>query len=108
MSMGLHEAGKKAPQIEIEKVLHLTDSCMAMEMHIPAGAMLGKHLHNYSHLAFLMEGEAILHKGSEKLSVTGPAILEIEANVWHAVEAITDVRWACAHGASEKDLTLYE
>tara|TARA_R110000868_G_scaffold59182_8_gene181779 strand:+ start:152 stop:550 length:399 start_codon:yes stop_codon:yes gene_type:complete len=104
----LHEAGKKAPQIELESELHVTDSCISKVYHIPAGVILGKHSHNYSHLSFLMSGDVVLHKGDDKIELKGPAIVAIDAYVLHAVQAVTDTVWACTHGASENDITKYE
>lgn len=104
----LHQAGEEAPQVVLESDLYVTDSCISKVYHIPAGVMLGKHIHNYSHLSFLMAGDVILHKGDERVEIKGPAIVEIKANVLHAVEAITDTVWACTHGASENDITKYE
>ncbi len=79
-----------------------------MEMHIPAGATMGKEKHNYSHLSYLMQGHAMLYKGDTQIEIQAPAILTIDAGVWHAVKAITDVIWVCSHAANETDATIHE
>lgn len=108
MSLDMHKIGASLPQIEIEKKLHLTDSVMGMEMNIPAGAMFGKEKHNYSHLSFLMKGEAKIYRGDEVEEISAPSIIEVKANVLHACEAITDVIWVCVHSAEETDVTTHE
>jgi quercetin dioxygenase-like cupin family protein len=103
-----HANAKNLPQIEIEKKLHLTDSVLGMEMAIPAGTMFGKEMHNYSHLSFLMKGNAIVRSGEETINLVAPSVIEIKANVWHSCEAVTDVIWVCVHSAKETDITDHE
>lgn len=101
--------GKSLPQIPIKKIMHISDSVVSAEYHLPAGAMLGKHMHNYSHLSILASGTAIIYKqDSDPLEVSALSIVNIEANKWHSVEAKTDVVWLCTHGANESNETFGE
>lgn len=104
----MHEYAKTLPQISIDKKFHFTDSVTGAEMKIPAGAMFGKEKHNYSHLSFLLQGEAIVRSGDEILHLTAPAIIDVKADVWHSCEAVTDVIWVCVHSTKETDVTHHE
>lgn len=101
----LNKIGSSLPQIPIKRILHISDSVVSVEMHVPEGAFVGKHKHNYSHISMLGKGTAIVHTDYGTTTVHAPAAVLIEANKWHMIEAVTDIIWFCTHGSSERDVT---
>lgn len=97
----LNAAGHAVPQIPIDVKWHISDSVIAKEMVIPAGAMMGKEIHDYSHLSHLQSGQAVLLRESGPIPLQAPAWVNIEADQWHALEAVTDIVWVCIHSARE-------
>lgn len=82
---------------------HFAAGLYAKEAVLPAGYVVGKHIHAYSHLSILASGKAKVQAGDAVTEYTGPACIEIKAGIPHAVEAITDVVWFCIHATDEKD-----
>lgn len=99
MSATLHLAGKSLPQVDIDVTWHFSDRVVAKEMHVPAGVIVGKEMHPYSHLSHLQAGRAILHQGESQIELQAPAWVKVDAGVLHAVEALTDVIWVCIHAS---------
>ena len=89
--------------IEIKKFYHEADGLMSMEVHIPAGVELGKHVHNYSHLSFLAKGKVyLLVEGEKVIELEAPFCLNIKKNKQHSIQAITDAVWFCTHATDER------
>ena len=87
----------------IEKFFHESDGLVSMEMHIPAGISVGKHVHNYSHLSVLAKGKVIVVVGdAEGVVVDAPHCLTVTANIPHEIHALTDAVWYCIHATDEK------
>lgn len=83
---------------------HFAAGIYAKESKIPAGYVVSKHTHNYSHLSILASGKALLTIDGQIKEYTGPACIEIKANSSHKIDAITDVIWYCLHVTNETDL----
>ena len=65
------------------------------ETHIPAGAELAQHAHEFEHLSYLVSGRVLLDVAGKRRMIDGPMALTIEAHKVHAVHALTDARWLC-------------
>lgn len=74
----------------------------AREMRIPAGNVVGKHVHDYSHLSILAQGEVIVRAGAKEMYIVAPDIIEIEEHIPHSIEAIKDSVWYCIHNAKNE------
>lgn len=74
------------------------------EMLIPAGTLLGQHVHTYDHLSILASGQAIVIVDNVPTAYTGPACLVIQANKQHMVHALTDTVWYCIHATDDPHL----
>lgn len=86
----------------VEKVYHESDGLVSLEMRIPSGLVVGKHMHSYSHLSFLSKGTVrLIVEGREDRVIDSPACVNIEKNLHHAIEALTDVVWFCTHATNE-------
>jgi quercetin dioxygenase-like cupin family protein len=75
---------------------HFSDGLYAKEARFPAGSVILKHTHEFSHLS-------ILAHGNDVKIVNAPACLEIKAGLTHGVKAIEDCVWFCIHATDEKD-----
>lgn len=94
-------------EIDVVKDTHFADNLCAVEMHIPAGISLGKHVHSYTHLSILAKGKALVEKfesGAEEPSEVlqldaseTPQVLLVRDNVYHRVTASEDAVWFCIH-----------
>ena len=89
------------PQI----IHHFADNLYAKETHIPAGQTLVQHMHNYSHLSIIASGKVIVANAGENQVIEAPACIEIKADMYHGVKALTDVVWYCIHSTDETDPT---
>lgn len=90
-------------EIEVSQKHHFADGLYAKEATIPAGYVVGKHKHSYTHLSLLASGRALVTAGDVVKEYTGPACIEIKAGIEHHVEAITDVVWFCIHAVDTAD-----
>jgi quercetin dioxygenase-like cupin family protein len=87
---------------EIKSTFFESDGLFSVEMRIPAGLIVGKHSHSYSHLSFLSKGKVELDVDGNKSIVEAPACVNIVAGKAHAISAITDVVWYCTHATDER------
>ena len=87
----------------IEVSHHFAEGIYSKEMRIPAGAMVGKHVHDYDHFSFLLSGSVSVSIDGEATSHSAPKLLLIEAGKEHVIRALTDVVWHCTHATDEKD-----
>lgn len=76
---------------------HFSDGTIAKEMIVPAGGMVVKHVHDYSHLSILAKGTIELLCEDDSKIINAPACIEIKAGVCHGIKAITEVHWFCIH-----------
>jgi len=93
----------KSPE-EWESNLYLTDNTFVKEMTIPAGHVAIKHTHTYSHVSYLVKGQAWVTVDDKTTLYSAPTGLIIEKGKEHAIEALDDVIWLCIHG---EDPCLY-
>lgn len=87
----------------VDLVHHFGHHEYAKEVHIPAGIELGQHVHPYSHLSILAQGEAIVTVEGLHMRRVAPVCILIPAGVAHKVKAVTDVVWFCIHGTDDKN-----
>lgn len=67
------------------------------------------HTHATDHLTFLESGTArVFWKDSDgnegKMEFTGPMFCDIQAERWHLIEAVTDIKWFCIFAAPSDKL----
>lgn len=79
------------------------DGLYAKETEIPAGMLLAKHLHDYTHFSILAKGRVRVWANDVMAEYEAPACIEIKANIEHEVQAITDATWYCVHATQETD-----
>jgi quercetin dioxygenase-like cupin family protein len=89
----------------VEAVAHFfSDGLYAKQMHLPKGHLATSHVHNYSHLSILAQGEVHVRVDGEVSHYLAPACIEIKANATHEILALQDVVWYCVHHTDEKDI----
>jgi len=96
-------------EFDPNKDMHLADNLWSMEMEIPAGKMIGKHVHDYTHISMLTKGRGILEKfrPNEELpfqqleldATNGAVTTVIDADIYHRYKAIEDSQWFCIHSS---------
>lgn len=82
---------------------HFSDGLYAKEASFPAGTVILKHTHDFSHLSILAQGKVAVLVGEDIEIYEAPMCIEIKAGITHGVKAITDVVWYCIHATDEKD-----
>ena len=87
----------------VEVTHHWAAGLYSKEMRVPAGVMIGKHVHDYDHFSALMSGKVIAEIDGESFSYEAPALLPIKAGKMHVITAVTEVVWHCIHHTSETD-----
>lgn len=90
-----------------------TASLAVKQMIVPAGQVVGKHIHAYGHISILAVGTVRIRRtvdGHPEIPevLHAPLCLVIEANVEHEIEAITDTAWFCVHAKSDTDAAIAE
>lgn len=77
---------------------------------LKAGERKPGHEHHINHLGLLLSGQARVHWRSPDGKEAGTvefrqawAAMNIRADYWHEIEAVTDVEWACIFAKSEAD-----
>ena len=91
-----------------EIIHHFCNGLYTKEMRVDAGSLVMKHTHSYDHQSILVSGEAIVIAGDKPTKYTGPAILNIKADVEHEVIALTDIVWLCQHVTDCKDPSMID
>lgn len=77
----------------------------AKEAKVPAGYLVAKHTHSYTHLSILASGKAIIKAGDVVKEYYAPTCIEIKAGISHEIVALTDVVWYCIHATEETDVS---
>lgn len=72
-------------------------------MSIPAGVVVGKHQHDFTHQSQLAKGRVLLDVDGAVGEYSAPAYMVIEAGKQHIITAITDAVWFCTHITDETD-----
>lgn len=81
------------------------DGLYAKEAYIPAGMVLVKHQHTFTHFSILAKGRVFVTADDVGTMYDAPACIEIKANVPHKIEAMMDSVWYCIHATDETDET---
>jgi quercetin dioxygenase-like cupin family protein len=76
---------------------HFSDGLYAKQMRLAAGFMATSHVHKYSHLSILAQGEVVVVADGKSEHYLAPACIEIKAGVTHEIHALKDVVWWCVH-----------
>jgi len=80
------------------------DGLYAKEARIPAGMLLQKHQHTFTHFSILARGKVgVVVDGAETKFYEAPACVVIKANVLHEIYAVENSTWYCVHATDEKD-----
>jgi len=74
---------------------HFVGNEYAKVFEVPAGKVIGQHVHKFGHPAILMIGIARVHVNGVMTEYVAPEKIYIDANAQHCVEAVTDILWAC-------------
>lgn len=90
-------------EVDLQVMHHFGGGTYAKEMHVPAGATIGKHRHSFAHLSVLAAGSALVHTDESTKQFDAPACIEIKAGIHHEITAITDVVWYCIHATDCTD-----
>lgn len=87
----------------VKVIHHFASGIYIKEMVVPAGAMIGKHLHDFDHFSSLVNGSALVEIDGVSTELHAPSLLTIAAGRLHVITALTDVVWHCIHATDETD-----
>jgi len=87
---------------------YFSDGLYAKQMVIPKGFIANQHKHTYSHLSILAKGRVIVRTDSYNQEYIAPACIEINAEIYHQIEALEDSVWFCIHATDEADAETAE
>jgi len=82
---------------------HFGGGTYAKEMQVPAGMVVEKHMHDFTHLSILASGKAAVTIDGKTQTITGPHCLTVEAGKQHTIFAITNLVWYCVHATECTD-----
>lgn len=83
---------------------HFSDGLYAKQMHLPKGYKAVSHIHKYSHLSILAQGDVYVRCDGIVTYYQAPTCIEIKAGVEHEIEALSNSVWFCVHHTDEKDI----
>lgn len=95
--------GEQLAAAKVQVRHHFAGGLYAKEMRVPAGVLIGKHMHDFDHFSVLMQGSVELDVDGECTVHHAPAFLTIQAGRVHVITALTDVVWHCVHATDETD-----
>jgi len=82
---------------------HFGGGVYMKEITVPAGLVVGQHVHKYDHLSYLVSGEAVVDAPFSRSTLHGPSGMVIEAGRAHSIRAVTDCVWLCIHATDCTD-----
>ncbi len=82
---------------------HFSSGVYCKQMHLPAGATMGKHKHGFDHLSVLGKGTVLVEADNWAKIFHAPACIEIKANTHHMIRALEDATWFCIHATDVTD-----
>lgn len=62
---------------------------------VPAGRVIGQHVHKIGHYSVLLIGHVRLRFGDQVRELRAPATAWLPENTEHSIEALSDSLWAC-------------
>lgn len=80
-----------------ELLHHCYPDMYAKEMRVPAGYMIGKHIHPFDHFSILAKGWVKVSRDGIAEELRAPCLVHIAAGVEHVIHALTDSVWFCIH-----------
>lgn len=83
---------------------HFSDGLYAKQMILPKGHQAVSHVHKYSHLSILAQGDVYVKVDDIVTYYQAPCCIEIKAGVTHKIEALSHTVWYCVHATDEKDI----
>ena len=89
--------------MESELRHHFAAGLYAKEYFLPKGWAVPQHVHSYSHLSILAEGEVVVDVDGEHTFYKAPACIEIQADKSHVIITQTDTVWYCIHATEEAE-----
>lgn len=89
-------------ELGIDLKHHFCSGMYMKEVSIPAKVELKQHAHHYDHLSILAKGWVSVVVEGVATEHRAPACIKIAAHKRHAVIALTDATWFCAHAVSEE------
>jgi quercetin dioxygenase-like cupin family protein len=89
--------------VESELRHHFAAGLYAKEYFLPKGWAVPQHVHSYSHLSILAEGEVVVDVDGEHTFYKAPACIEIQADKSHVIITQTDTVWYCIHATEEAE-----
>lgn len=96
------------PLLEGEVVHHRSHGVYGRELRVPAGAVVVGHIHKFTNMNVLLEGEmtVVTEAGPQRV---GPGFMVVSPpGTKRAAYAHTDCRWLTIHGTHETDLDKIE
>lgn len=89
----------------VKAIAHFfSDGLYTKQMTLAKGYLATSHVHKYSHLSILAQGEVQVKVNGIISHYTAPACIEIKADSEHEIYAMQDVIWYCIHNTDEKDI----
>lgn len=79
------------------------DSIYIRQQTLAAGQIVSKHVHEYEHVSYLVQGQCVVEVEGKMTHVVAPKAIVIAAHKQHFVRAITDITWLCIHNTDVAD-----
>ena len=98
---------KNQDKVAIDEALNVEhffcDGLYAKKMTMKKGYVVGKHIHDFTHVSALKSGRVLLGVDGVFQTYIAPCYITIEENKSHTIEALEDSKWFCIHLTDETD-----
>ncbi|NML62940.1 hypothetical protein HHL21_18020 [Massilia sp. RP-1-19] len=104
----LEEHLRSMPQVEMPVTNHFSHGVYGRELLIPAGSVLTGHIHKFTNMNVLLEGEMSVSTEDGVQRVGAGFVVVSPPGTKRVAYAHTDCRWLTVHGTNETDIDAIE
>lgn len=104
----LEEHLRTMPQVEMPVTNHFSHGVYGRELFIPAGSVLTGHIHKFTNMNVLLEGEMSVSTEDGMQRVSSGFVVVSPPGTKRVAYAHTDCRWLTIHGTNETEIDIIE
>lgn len=104
----LERAMRELPPVEMPVTNHFSHGVYGREIFIPAGSVLTGHIHKFTNMNVLLEGDMSVLTEEGMQRVGAGFVVVSPPGTKRAAYAHTDCRWLTIHGTHETEVEVIE
>lgn len=104
----LEAAMREMPPVDVPVINHFSHGVYGREIFIPAGTVLTGHIHKFTNMNVLLQGDMSVLTANGIERVGAGFVVVSEPGTKRVAYAHTDCRWLTVHGTHETDVDRIE